>query len=559
MPSKKQAAALAIGAALIATLAGCGGGGGEDAAPPNPPPAEPTLVTLSGLVTVDQGIQNAVVCLDLNANSACDAGEPVSAKTGASGAYSLRYDPTKIPAAQVAAASLIAPMVPGLASDPATTLDAARPGQPATSAAYVLRLAPGKRGAINPLTTLMAAGVAAGMSEASARANVATQLGIAEAKIDNYQDDANTDASSVQDNARTMAGVTAAALEAGATLEVGEQTDAASGSPGALLALNYTNAANYFARSLFTEARPTGPGPYSVADVRTAKTNGVVDPPTNLYAEAYLSSTGWTRCTPSVPILSTSGNPNRSSFCKARPSVGFDLFQSIAGQSMSSVVTAMQADPSSNTINSALPTTALLGDLGSAAFPANARLQTRRNLNLAADSYLYINNVNADAFSTSITSLEQLIASFASSAVNLATGRGTLGLGLADSQTSVLRVSFTSPASATAGTAQFYRCDYNPSANTIANCVATQTGSYAIGTVNGVRVVRYSGFAPTIMTHTRLHAEVAPGVPGLTDGPGSGSRVFVVRENIPTVAASQSTNKRLDSTAWAAMRSQLGI
>ena len=61
------------------------------------------------------------------------------------------------------------------------------------------------------------------------------------------------------------------------------------------------------------------------------------------------------------------------------------------------------------------------------------------------------------------------------------------------------------------------------------------------------------------MTHTRLHAEVAPGVPGLTDGPGSGSRVFVVRENIPTVAASQSTNKRLDSTAWAAMRSQLGI
>lgn len=558
MPSKKQAAALAIGAALLTTLSGCGGGS-DGAAAPNPPPTEPALVTLSGLVTVDQGIQNAVVCMDLNANSACDAGEPVSAKTGASGAYSLRYDPTKITPAQVAAASLIAPMVPGVASDPATTLDAARPGEAASSAAYVLRQAPGKSGAINPLTTLVAAGVAAGMTEASARANVATQLGIAEAKIDNYQDDANTDASSAQDTARTMAGVTAAALEAGATLEVGEQTGAASGAPGALLALNYADADNYFARSLYTEARPAGPGPYPVADVRTAKTNGVVDPPTDLYREAYLSSAGWTRCTQSVPILSTRGNPSRSSFCKARPAVGFDLFQSIAGQSMSSVVTAMQADPSTNTINSALPTTALLSDLGSATFPADARLQTRRNLNLAADSYLYINNVTADAFSASITSLEQLIASFASSAVNLATGRGTLGLGLADSQTSVLRVSFTSAASATAGTAQFYRCDYNPSANTIAHCVATQTGSYAIGTVNGVRVVRYSGFAPTIMTHTRLHAEVAPGVPGLTDGPGSGSRVFVVRENIPTVAASQSTNKRLDSTAWAAMQSQLGI
>ena len=35
---------------------------------------------------VNQAIQNAVVCMDLNANNACDAGEPVSARTGATGA-----------------------------------------------------------------------------------------------------------------------------------------------------------------------------------------------------------------------------------------------------------------------------------------------------------------------------------------------------------------------------------------------------------------------------------------------------------------------------------------
>ena len=39
-------------------------------------------MTLTGSVVVDQAVQNAVVCMDLNANSVCDTGEPVSAKTG---------------------------------------------------------------------------------------------------------------------------------------------------------------------------------------------------------------------------------------------------------------------------------------------------------------------------------------------------------------------------------------------------------------------------------------------------------------------------------------------
>ncbi len=549
---KVKPLSLALSSSALLVLSACGGGDGTSS---TEPPAG--SMTLSGTVTVDQGVQNAVVCMDLNANNACDAGEPVSTKTGAGGAYTLTYDSAKITAAQVAGASLIAPMVPGTASDAATTLDAARPGQAATNAAYVLRQVPGKSGAINPLTTLVAAGVAAGMTEAAARANVAVQLGIAEAKIDNYQDDAISDGVSAQDNARTMAGVTAAALEAGATLEVGDQSAAVSATPGSLLALNYSGAGNHYYRTLEIGAKPAGEGLVTVADARTGMTNGVANTATSLYADAYLSSGGWTLCTRSVPISSTSGNPSRSTQCKTKQAVGFDMFKSIAEQSMSSVVTEMQADPSTNTINAALPITSLLGALGAATFPVNARLQTRSNLDLASDSYIYINNVTTDGFAATITTLEQLIASYPSAAVTLATGRGTLGLGLADSQTSVLRVSFSSAASATAGAVQFYRCDYNPSANTIANCVATQTGTYAIGTVNGVRAVRYSGNAPTIMTHTRLHAEVAQGVPGITDGTFDGPRVFVVRENIATVALK--TNKRLDSTAWAAMKSQLGI
>src|SRR5690606_13497413 len=100
--------------AALLTLAGCGGSDGDDD-PVVPLPA-PTPVTLSGTVVVDRVIQNAMVCLDLNANAACDATEPTSAKTTADGAYSLTYDPETVTAAQAAAASLIAPMVPGAAA-----------------------------------------------------------------------------------------------------------------------------------------------------------------------------------------------------------------------------------------------------------------------------------------------------------------------------------------------------------------------------------------------------------------------------------------------------------
>ena len=74
---------LAASSAFLLALAGCGGGGSSGDAP----------ATLTGTVAVDQAIQNAVVCMDLNANNLCDTGEPVSAKTGANGAYSLTYDP----------------------------------------------------------------------------------------------------------------------------------------------------------------------------------------------------------------------------------------------------------------------------------------------------------------------------------------------------------------------------------------------------------------------------------------------------------------------------------
>jgi len=545
---KMKPLSLALSGSALLVLSACGGGTSTEA------PATPA--TLTGTVTVDQAIKNAVVCMDLNANNACDADEPASAKTGADGAYSLTYDPAKVTAAQAAGASLIAPMVPGAITDAATTLDAADPTTSSTDKAYVLKQVPGKGGQINPLTSLVAVGVAQGMAENVARANVATQLGIADSKIDNYQDDPSFNADQVQDNARMMAKITAAALEVGASLQVGDQTAAVSPAAGSLAKLHYTDAANYEVRTLDILGKSAGTGPVQIVDMRSGQTNSTAMVEGTLYTEVYLSSTGWVHCNAAAAVVGTLGNPSRSTYCNTQQSAGFTVSSDVAGQTMASVVTSMQADPSTNVINNALPTAPLLTALGTAAFPANAFIDQRTKLNLA--QAIYVDSTDKPLAAT-ITSLEQLIASKPSAAVKLATGGGTLGLGRADSQTSTLRVSFSGATSPIAGVAQFYRCDYNASQDSIANCVATQTGTYAISTVNGVRVLRYSGNAPTIMDHTRLHVEVAQGVPGLTDGPPTGPRVFMARENKATVAFNQSASNRLNSTAWAALKSKLGI
>ena len=74
----------ALGLATAALLAACGGGGGSATTGP---------VTLAGAV-IDGYISGATVCLDLNSNGACDAGEP-SSTTGTNGRYSLcDEDPT---------------------------------------------------------------------------------------------------------------------------------------------------------------------------------------------------------------------------------------------------------------------------------------------------------------------------------------------------------------------------------------------------------------------------------------------------------------------------------
>ena len=510
-------------------------------------------MTLTGSVVVDQAVQNAVVCMDLNANSVCDTGEPVSAKTGTTGAYSLTYDAAAITPAQVAAASLIAPMVPGAPADANTTIDAAEPGVALTAKAYVLKQVPGKSGQINPLTTLVAAGIQAGLAENTARTNAATQLAITEAKIDNYQDDPATVPSALVDNARLMARVTGAALEEGATLEV-SSLGATSAGQGDLNTLNYTSASDYFARSSSNLAIAAGAFSSTYNDIRTGLTAGAATITQQLYPNAYLTTTGWARCTDTSIHTGTRGSPNRSTFCGTSVSVGFATAASIAGQTMASVVTAMQADTETNTINNGIATTTLLADLGSATFPTGSATRTRTNFSVNAP--IFISNTNNDIRpQAEATTLDQLITAKPAAGVNLATTAGTLTLGYSTSVLRNLRVAFIGTTDATSGTVQFYDCDLNAAGNAASNCTATQTGTYSISTVNGARVMQFAGHAPTTFSNQgNLYVEVnnAPDV-------ATGARVFRARQTKMDIESVYSSSTRLNGVAWKEMKGKLGL
>lgn len=533
------------GAALLA-LAACGGGG-DDAPDPNAP------VSLTGTVAVDGMVRNAVVCLDLNANNACDADEPASARTGADGAYSLSVSPAT--AQQWASASLIAPMVPGALDGPDTTIDMADGGATAEQP-YVLRQTPGKAGPINPLTTLVAAGVRAGMSEAVARANAAVQLNLASGKIDNYQDDPVFNGQ-VVDNARLMASIVASVLEDGVALVVGDQNAAVQAAQNDLRGLRYTDAANHGYQEYTLVAKAAGTPGLSLIDGRVGQAAGAPIATSDLYNQAYLTPAGWLRCDSAVLVIATQGIPNRSTFCNAQTAVNYRSSVSLAGRSMADVVTELQPD-SENFINTGgLSTVGLLAALGATSFPSGSTL--RPGVSLTLTQPIFINSLNTDGRpQAEATSLDQLIAAKPAAGVNPVNGAGSLSLGVSSGPLKNLRVAFTGTSSATAGTVQFYECDLDATQTVVSNCAATQPGTYAITDDHGVRVMRFAGFTPTVMDHVRHYVEVtstnqANGVIG------GGNWVFQARERKPDLDANLSENKRLNGTAWAAMKAQLGL
>lgn len=177
---------------LLGFLAACGGGGGGSSATPTATP-----VTLSGKV-IDGYITGATVCLDLNSNNTCDAGEP-STTSGANGSYTLPPYTGNIAGLQVIA------VVGPTAVDADTGVIGAGNG-------YSLMAPAAASQTVTPLTTLVSTTIAAGGGESQvsigeAISNVAASTGLPAAKIvaNDYKAAADT-------TTATVAAATASAL-----------------------------------------------------------------------------------------------------------------------------------------------------------------------------------------------------------------------------------------------------------------------------------------------------------------------------------------------------------
>lgn len=152
----------------VALAAGCGSGGGDSAPAPAPAPSAVELTT----TVLDGAIRNALVCLDANANGACDSGE-LQGRTGADGKVTL-----SVPAADAGRFALLA----------LVGTDAVDADHGPVTTAYTMQAPADQTAVVSPLSTLVQRVVAdSGVSSATAASAVQSALGLAASLFANYQ------------------------------------------------------------------------------------------------------------------------------------------------------------------------------------------------------------------------------------------------------------------------------------------------------------------------------------------------------------------------------------
>ncbi|TSD56409.1 hypothetical protein FFI97_019445 [Variovorax sp. KBS0712] len=538
--TRERAVPLACASFLLA-LSACGGGGGGGggggfpfglggAGPgTNPPPAQ-GQVTVSGKVMVLGPVSGALVCVDRNRSGTCDEGEPVAAaKTGEDGAYSFGYTPAdEAAASELAAAPLLA------------QVDGDNPSLPAFSKPFTLSAPAGHRTQVNPLTTLLQAGIAAGLTPERAEALVLQQLGLPEvAQLYDYQGVAVTDAARLEDNAFTAALVTADALHSGVALRLIDQATFTPSASDQLARLDFTNFDQYVARTYPTDGvADMTTGKIKITDRREGKTAGAPAAHDTLYNLLQLGPNGWVRCDENAAFTSTLGTPSRSEYCGgATQSLGHVMSTDIAGRKMAEVVAEMQA-ADGNTIFGVAPSVALGNP--DATFPAGSMLRYRRGVDLLQPYSINLTNAGEQ---TNFATLEALVAAFPAASVSLPAGTGTNSLGVVDAaQTQILRVAFTG-----AGTVQYYVCKFYSATSTFDTCAATGVGTVEIRPQGGARVMVFNGGRPPTSVGTLRSF-------GEYDG-----AVYVARGVKPDAQYNVGTSRRLNGVAWEAMKPELGI
>ncbi|WP_322041468.1 hypothetical protein [Burkholderia diffusa] len=148
-----------LGVSIATALAACGGGGDAGSSQPSAGGGSTATPTINGKA-VDGYLTGATVCLDMNNNGVCDAGEP-SAVTDGNGAFSIPYS------GDATGKTLLVQVTP-------TTKDLSRPANfqfPASfTLSQIVQSTPTQ--VVSPLTTLVSAQMQTGLSRSQAIAAV---------------------------------------------------------------------------------------------------------------------------------------------------------------------------------------------------------------------------------------------------------------------------------------------------------------------------------------------------------------------------------------------------
>lgn len=526
MPRWPRAAA----ALALLALAACGGDGNDATNPTGKAAAGRASVegtdTLQGVVIAAGALQGATVCLDLDANGTCDAADPASAATDAQGAYAI----SGLSAEQLAAGAALVAVVP------ATAVDAAHPGA-TVGTAYTLAAPAGKGGLISPVTHLVQAGVAGGLSLAAAETTVAAQLQVAAASL--YNDYTGATAG---DNA-VLAGVVptiVASLQAGMPPIV--HPAEASAASYWMRQLSFTNAGNYALRYFYSSNVPDAAGLFTFYDERVTVAGGVPVPASTLYDSAiFLTASGaWVNKTSATPNVNTPGSPNITLHGHGFGYAGARMDLDVSGHSTASVVSRIQ-DLSTNTTSSVLgvdPAT-LTGTM-----PAGARLR----ISISRSTVSPIGYRVSDGSVSGVTTLTGMVSAYPvpatptpSNTVSMGNLHGSAACGQALCPQERLRAAF-GPANAVA----LYLCDLNTQTNSQSNCKPAGTGLYERGLASdgSTPVMRFPGM-PTVQapqTFTRVFIQ-------------RNGRVWLGWQDKPT----DDTHMRLNRVAFEALAAELGI
>jgi hypothetical protein len=512
--------AIAAVAAAVLSFAGCGGGGGSSGTT-----TQPANQSVSGVV-IDGPIQGATVCLDLNKNGACDAGEPTSTSTDAQGNYTIGG----LTADQVNSGA------PLIAVIPATAIDASNPGV-AIGTAYTLTAPAGKGAVISPITTLVQTGVAQGMTQAEAEAAVAAQLQVAATSLYN-----NYVASSSGDNAALVAVVPTivSSLQAGETLVV--SAPVASAPNYWARQLDFTDTSNYYLRYYYTPNVPDSNGTYTYYDERIKLSNGSPVASSSLYDTAlYATASGWKSFNGATPNTSTGGSPSVSTWGYGYVYSSTRVETDVSGMPISEVV-AMAQNTTVNTFSTinGVNASALTGTM-----PAGAKIRKHTGVSTATPVAY---RVSDGYVGSGVTTLAGLVAAFPVPATPTASNTASMGwlhnntiCGVTTSCAQErLRVAFGASNAAT-----YYLCDIS-STGAQTNCGAIGTGTYVLGTAadGSTPIMKFAGLpdATSVQTFTRVFVERS-------------GHVYYGWQ----LKSDNSTTTRLNKVAFEALAAQLGI